>query len=91
MKHQTIRPDETPIIKNLTPEAFWALPIADRDWLSFACGVSDATARRMIEVTNAATVRIGARTFIFPRRIAAQIERLAERIDVSASKNDDGL
>jgi len=72
--------EDAPVLSTLTPDGFWRLPIADRDWLSYACGVSDATAHRMIEVLDAETVRMGARTVIFPARIADKAKALAERL-----------
>ncbi len=72
--------EDAPVLSTLTPDAFWRLPLADRDWLAYACGISAATAARLLDVLGADTVRIGARTFIFPQRIAAAVDALATRV-----------
>jgi hypothetical protein len=79
-KHHQDLVADTPVLSALTPGSFWQLPLADREWLAYACGVSTATAQRMIDVLGADTVRIGARTFVFPQRMAAQIEAFADRV-----------
>ncbi len=62
----------------LTPEGFWRLPIADREWLWVYLGVTETAGRQLLSLVGAESVKVGTRTFIFPRELAKAFGALAQ-------------